>query len=63
MSTLSEQELNSLKNFWFCNGDLDNYIDFKSLIPRLQVHHPELLHAWYNYKQSIETLNQIIGSL
>jgi len=58
-----DEHLAMLKYFWNEKGDIERYCDFEEIIPLLQIHHPELLKVWYDYKANIKLLDIVINNL
>ena len=63
MQNLTEEQIDDLKYFWEEKGDLERLNNFEELKPKIQSQFPELMKAWYNYKQSIKKLNEVIKSI
>ena len=57
-----ESHLNSLLYFWTERGDLERYANFEKIKPMLAKRHPEILRAWYSYKDAKRTLTLLLES-
>lgn len=60
---MTQEQINSLVYFWREKGDLDRCTEFESLKPELWKDHPEILMAWYDYKRSLDRMNNAINEL
>lgn len=60
---LTNEEKQDLIYFWEETGDLERYCHFEKLLPKINNEFPELLNAWYSYKNSITLLDTMIEKL
>lgn len=63
MKKLTPEQINSLTYFWLEKLDLESYYAFEELKPQIEVEYPELIIAWYSYKNAIEKMYDVIYSM
>lgn len=52
-----------LKYFWEEKGNIERYVGFEAMKPKLQEQFPEVLKAWNDYKTSERIFDAVITSL
>lgn len=52
---ITEEEQKMLTLGWSAHNDLERMCDWETMEPRLAAQYPDVLAAWENYKQSIES--------
>ena len=62
LEKLTEDEKLDLIHFWQEKGDLERYIRFEELKPKIQEEFPEILKAWSDYKATVNILNALVTS-
>ncbi len=57
---LTDEDLASIRYFWFGKGDIERWSGWSSARPAVAREYPEIIKALEDYKTSIRTLNAVI---
>ncbi len=60
---LTEEDVNMLAYFWNEKGDLERWCHWEDRKEIMEMHCPEILKAWHEYKLSRRVLTKLINNL
>ena len=63
MEKITKDEIVMLQYFWEEKGNIERYIGFEVLKPKLEKQFPEVLKAWNDYKASERILDAVMSTL